>query len=275
MIRIGKAGRLMQNYYDISIGDISIVIKKREKAEFVYRCKSRNKDGFIFVTDGLGTFENAEGCSQLQKNSLLILSKGEQYSVLASNDEFEYITTAFDISPDNAFNTIGLPTLIQLTEHPHFVKQIEWLLKLWDERSPLYVLKTKIQLGQLILDLFHLNTINTEDIPRENRILPAINYIHRFYDQKISVTELAGLCKLSVSHFRRVFKDKTGFTPLQYKESVRIYWAKQLLFSKLFTISEIAAKLGYYDIYHFSEDFKKNTQLSPKQYMQIHTEKRS
>jgi AraC-like DNA-binding protein len=265
----------MQNFQDISVGDISIVIKKRENADFVYRCKSRNMDGFIFVTDGLGIFENAEGCRPLQRGSLMILSKGEQYSILASDDAFEYITTAFDILPDNALHTIGLPNFMQLTVHSHLTKQFEWLLKIWDERSPLYVLKTKIQIEQLILDLFHLSAINTEDIPEENRILPAINHIHRFYDQKISVTELAELCKLSVSHFRRVFKEKTGFSPLQYKESVRTHWAKQLLISKLFTVSEIASKLGYYDIYHFSKDFKQNTQLSPKQYMRMHSEKGS
>ena len=63
----------MQNYYDISIGDISIVIKKEKKPN-VYRCKSRNKDGFIFVT-GLGTFEMRR-MQPASKNSLLILSKG-------------------------------------------------------------------------------------------------------------------------------------------------------------------------------------------------------
>lgn len=50
-------------------------------------------------------------------------------------------------------------------------------------------------------------------------------------------------------------------------ETVRIYWAKQLLISDLFTVSEIALKLHYYDVYHFTKDFKKYTNMSPKEYV--------
>lgn len=59
-------------------------------------------------------------------------------------------------------------------------------------------------------------------------------------------------------------------TPMQYREAVRMHWAKQLLGSELFSISEIAARLGYYDIYHFSKKFKLHTGYSPRQYMKRH-----
>ena len=141
------------------------------------------------------------------------------------------------------------------------------MLKIWDERSALYVLKTKIQLEQIIIDLFNINSKSRDYLSDENRLLPAIDYINRFYDRDISSNELAGICKLSVSHFRRVFKEKMNLTPLKYRETVRIYWAKKLLISDLFTVSEIALKLGYYDVYHFSKDFKKYTNMSPKEYI--------
>lgn len=257
----------MQNYYDINIGEISVVVKKKENSEFVYKCKNRSKDGFVFVTGGNGVFEGRKEKIRLQKNSLIITSKGENYTISASDDDFEYITTAFDIIPINAFNTIGLPIFMDISHHRYLVNQFEWLLKIWDERSPLYVLKTKNRLEQIIIDLFNINSKSRDYLSDENRLLPAIDYINRFYDREISVTELAGLCKLSVSHFRRIFKEKTGFTPLGYRESVRIHCAKQLLISDLFTVSEIALKLHYYDVYHFSKSFKKYTKLSPKEYV--------
>ena len=257
----------MQSYYDINIGDISVVVKKKEIASFVYNCEGRYQGGFIFVTGGTGVFENSEQKVKLQKDDILILSKGEKYTVSALDDGFEYITTAFEIYPANALHTIGLPTYKEIGAHRLLVNQFKWLLSIWEERSALYVLKTKIQLEQIIIDLFNINTESKENITDDNILLPAINYINRFYDKEISVTELAELCKLSVSHFRRVFKEKTGFTPLGYRESVRIHWAKQLLISDFFTVSEIAHKLGYYDIYHFSKDFKRYTGMSPKEYV--------
>jgi len=47
----------MKNYYDINIGEISVVVKKKETSEFVYKCENRSKDGFVFVTGGKGVFE--------------------------------------------------------------------------------------------------------------------------------------------------------------------------------------------------------------------------
>lgn len=257
----------MKSYYDINIGDISVAVKKKEIASFVYKCEGRYQDGFIFITGGTGVFENSELKVKLQKDDVLILSKGEKYTVSALDNDFEYITTAFEVYPQNAFHTIGLPTFMKIGAHRYLVNQFEWLLSIWEERSPLYVLKTKIQLEQIIIDLFNISTENKENATEDNKLLPAINYINRFYDREISVTELAELCKLSVSHFRRIFKEKTGFTPLGYRESVRIHWAKQLLVSDFFTVSEIALKLGYYDIYHFSKDFKRYTAMSPKEYV--------
>ena len=257
----------MKNYYDINIGEISVVVKKNETSEFVYKCENRRKDGFVFVTGGKGIFEGRKEKIGLQKNSLLIISKGENYTISALDDDFEYITTAFDIIPINAFNTIGLPIFMDINPHRYLVNQFEWMLKIWNERSPLYVLKTKIQLEQIIIDLFNINSKSRDYLSDENRLLPAIDYINRFYDRDISSNELAGICKLSVSHFRRVFKEKMDLTPLKYRETVRIYWAKQLLISDFFTVSEIALKLGYYDVYHFSKDFKKYTNMSPKEYI--------
>ena len=91
----------MKNYYDINIGEISVVVKKNETSEFVFKCENRHKDGFVFVTGGKGVFEGRKEKIRLQKNSLLITSKGENYTISALDDDFEYITTAFDIIPIN------------------------------------------------------------------------------------------------------------------------------------------------------------------------------
>lgn len=257
----------MQIFSEINIEHISVIVKKNENADFVYRCFGRFKDGFVLVTNGKGVFENAELKIPLQKNSLLILNKGEQYRISALDNNFEYITTAFNTVPIKSLDLIGLPTFMELNQYPYLIYKFEQLLKTWEERSPLYISKTKILLEQILIDLFDINSKTIEYATDENRLLPAIDYINRFYDKEISAEQLATLCKLSVSHFRRIFKEKYGISPLKYREQVRIHWAKQLLKSDFFTISEIAEKLGYYDIYHFSKDFKKYTGISPKQYL--------
>ena len=71
---------------------------------------------------------------------------------------------------------------------------------------------------------------------------------------------------MSESYFRQMFKKYMGSSPLKYRENVRVSWAKKYLKSNLFSVSEIAEKLGYCDIYHFSKVFKVYVGISPSQY---------
>ena len=75
------------------------------------------------------------------------------------------------------------------------------------------------------------------------------------------VAKLAREHGYSPDHFTRLFKAATGQTPELYAVQARIHRAQQL-----FGIGEIAATLGYRDIYFFSRQFKQFTKVSPRQY---------
>lgn len=255
----------------MSLENIQIIIRKRETADFAYHCDGRNWDGFIFVTNGHGVFEFNGQKTPLYAGSLLVLERGDNYFIAALDNDFEYITTAFDLVPVGAFRAAGIPLIGMPEQCSYLLSLFEKLLKTWEERSQLYYIKTRIQLEKIIIELLEAQVLNREAQNAEERLLLAIQYIERFYDRKLQIEELAELCHLSVSHFRRIFKEKTGQTPMQYRESIRIHWAKRFLLSDLFSLSEIAEKLGYYDLYHFSKCFKKQTHLSPGKYKALNT----
>lgn len=198
---------------------------------------------------------------------VLILQRGEKYSIRALNNNFKYITTAFSIEPVGMFRKLGLPFSVELSEYSYVIQQSCKMLKIWNERPPMFVFKSKVILEQILIELYSI-VFKAENVyfTAEDRLLPAIDYINRFYDRAVSVTELAELCNMSTSHFRRLFTEQFGRSPMQYKESIRIYWAKRLLSSNMFSVSEIADKLGYCDIYHFSKAFKKQIGISPSDY---------
>ena len=257
----------MQVLSEINIDGISIIIKKKEKYNFLYRCEKRYKSGFILITEGNGFFETPQSIIPIQKNSLIILNDGDSYAISSKNNDFTYITSAFNVYPDKCFDLLGLPVVSSIENYPYLITMFESLLNTWEERTEFYIFKSKILLEQIMLAIYDINSNSRVQINPDSKLSPAINYINRFYDKEISVEELAAICKLSVSHFRKIFKEQIGISPLQYREALRINWAKQLLKSDLFTISEIAEKLGYYDIYHFSKSFKNHIGLSPKQYL--------
>lgn len=62
------------------------------------------------------------------------------------------------------------------------------------------------------------------------------------------------------------FKRQTGHSPIDYLIQTRIAKARNLLLRSDATLSEIAAEVGYSDVYYFSRIFKKHVGISPIQY---------
>lgn len=66
-----------------------------------------------------------------------------------------------------------------------------------------------------------------------------------------------------VNHLNKVIKEQTGKTTTEYIQSRIIQEAKILLRQTDWNISEIAYSLGFEEVAHFSNFFKKNTTMSP------------
>ena len=71
--------------------------------------------------------------------------------------------------------------------------------------------------------------------------------------------------RLSVSyvHFRRLFRQVTGWSPGQYLLECRLRHAEKLLMTSRLRISEISSECGFEDEFHFSRIFKKHRAMSP------------
>lgn len=80
------------------------------------------------------------------------------------------------------------------------------------------------------------------------------------------VASLAGLSKF---HFVRAFREKTGITPIQYLNRLRVDVAKQKLRSGALAVTEIAFDVGFADISAFNKAFKRHAGTSPTQYRNI------
>ena len=63
-----------------------------------------------------------------------------------------------------------------------------------------------------------------------------------------------------------IFFKKTSFTPIEYYHQLKIQRACSYLQFTDLKIKEIAYKLEYYDPFHFSKAFKKEMDLTPKEY---------
>jgi len=80
------------------------------------------------------------------------------------------------------------------------------------------------------------------------------------------VADLAERIGMSPDYFSRVFKEVTGWSPMDYFQRRRIQHASWLLLNANRSVTEVAHALGFFDSAHFSRLFKRHQGLSPRAY---------
>lgn len=98
------------------------------------------------------------------------------------------------------------------------------------------------------------------------RIDHTLSYLHDHVSEKLCLDDMVRHSGLSKSHFIRVFKEQTGFSPMDYFIHLKMQHACTLLAFREDSISQIGMELGYDDQYYFSRAFRKAIGMSPKQY---------
>lgn len=85
-------------------------------------------------------------------------------------------------------------------------------------------------------------------------------------DPSVNMDLLCAKFGFNRDYLRRVFKEYTGRTPLEYLNFLRMTHAKELLSSKVYRIKEIAMFCGFEDAYYFSRAFRKFIGVSPYEF---------
>ena len=132
---------------------------------------------------------------------------------------------------------------------------------------------TLAQGNGIIQELRQPQAVAVEEAPRQqvsksSAIYPAVNYIATHPGATISMNEMADLCHLSPSYFSRLFSREMGEGFTTYVNRQKIEIAKQELRSTSKSISQIATELGYLNISHFINLFKRFEGITPLVYRQ-------
>jgi AraC family transcriptional regulator len=88
-------------------------------------------------------------------------------------------------------------------------------------------------------------------------------------DGQIALSQVAGECRLSVSHFVRAFKQTIGQPPYRWLLQQRIETAKELLLHSGLPMVEIALKCGFADQACFIRAFRKLLNTTPGEWRRI------
>ena len=94
----------------------------------------------------------------------------------------------------------------------------------------------------------------------------AIYFIESNLCTALKVEDVASVVYLSPNYFRRVFKEATGQTPIEYINKIRITKASKLLKEENVSISKVSELVGINDLNYFSRLFKTLMGCSPSDY---------
>lgn len=98
------------------------------------------------------------------------------------------------------------------------------------------------------------------------------DYIREHYSEKITLDELSEHVGINKYYLIRLFKQKTGLSPIDFLIHVRLAEAEKLLAQTDTTISKISDMVGFHSPSHFSKTFKESNHCTPSAYRKMNQE---
>jgi AraC-like DNA-binding protein len=141
------------------------------------------------------------------------------------------------------------------------------LLHIWQAKENGYEWYTRVALLDLVETISReLQTAAPSWNQAAGRVHAATEFIKLRFPDRISREDLARHVSLSPSYFSTVFRQFTGYGPMQYLARVRVEAAKGLLRDSSLPVHEVAQAVGFTDPYYFARVFKRQTGLSAQEY---------
>ncbi len=247
------------------------------KAKFHYRQREDaiNEYVFIYCVDGKGWYSVKNRRYDVHRDQYFILPAGEPHVYASDEDDpwtiywihfrgelAQYYVTnihsPFDVTPtkkSRILNRINLfEEIFQSLDHSYAIENIRYAMATFQHY--LASLRYIQQYREAVA-----NADNGNDV-----VSMAIHYFEENIEHEITLKSVSDFVGKSPSHLSSVFKEKIGYSPLNYFTLLKIKKACEMLDNSGMKINQISLKLGYDDPYYFSRQFSKVMGMSPKSY---------
>ena len=243
----------------------NILVMQFEPRNLKANIKSRITSSFLYVKKGSYRYTVGSEVFDIRAGEAVYIPRGAAYTYAVVDRDTQCIQVEFDLER----LTDGRVEAVCFSDRPIPLGGGESITALFYDLVDRYFKDHFMTLSVLyrMLSMFFGNVDSASAQGGEKgKIDPALEYISNNISNPISVPALAAMCGISTSHFRRLFKSLTGRSPVRYKNWVVMKRACSMLACGAMNVGEIADVLGFPDIYTFSQAFKKEIGVSPKQY---------
>ena len=244
------------------VGDIDIISVSRPKNYKHSFRRGREKHGFIYVVSGclVDSFRNFD-IPQLvaQRGELVFIPKGSVYTGMYAEDDTKIKMIQFDLISGELPEYFSKPTKIILPRAHELVDAFFRPIEKDGGYHPFYYLSCLYEL------LWRIDE-SISHLPKKYRKLsPALSELSERWQRNERVSFYAELCDMSETNFRRLFKEYTGLSPLDYRNEIRLNHARGKLLSGEYNVSETAYETGFTNLSFFIRLYKKRFGHTPKE----------
>ncbi|MEI7025497.1 AraC family transcriptional regulator [Paenibacillus sp. y28] len=111
--------------------------------------------------------------------------------------------------------------------------------------------------------------------PQHRKISEVVDFINAHYDHSLQLQDIGDRFYISRFHLSRLFKEVTGFTFVEYVNTVRVKEAQRQLRDTGEQIIHIAERSGFENVSHFCRVFRQISGTSPSQYRKLHEDRQT
>ena len=231
---------------------------------------------FILITEGSFIHQINNQAHMVNTDTLLIIRPNDKHALkgkgsyinLGITEKFFlcFIKNLFPIE----YTSLETPTFLECTL-PHtatlsFTFSVQSLM-LHDKEGGAYysLLKSLFVdfLREIVHHFFLPITKTTKYSPAVTALIEKMQSKDSFY---LTIEELLQDTGYAHCHILRLFKKETGRTITQYFQKIKLKYAKNLLESSRQSIASIALEIGFSNIGHFTNLFKKEYGAPPSEY---------
>ena len=252
----------------------------KAKDHYTYRKKGLPENFIFYCIDGEGWFQVGKQRYEVGANEFFILPQHTEHSYGSSQEHpwsIYWIHFGGDSLPE-----LNEVQAVQQHFKPCHVKNNGDVLPLFTK-----MYKT-LELGYSIdnllfanmclshfLALFIYNARHYADTSTNEKmdcVDSAILFMQEKINENISLGELSSRYNYSVSRFSNLFRQKTGYAPIDYFVQMKMQKACQQLNFTGRAVKDIAFSMGFDDPYYFSKRFRAIIGMSPKKYRTLNNE---
>lgn len=177
--------------------------------------------------------------------------------------------------PANWITEPNVRPVVNCAEHAEQVKELMFLILDFAKKNmPRICSSLCASLLMLMREILHDRHPDSTDPTETDQLANQIkDFLDQNYRTKLTLKEIGDRLHINYYYLSHIFKDKTGYSPMQYIMYRRVGEAQSMLHYTQKPIGEIAHQLGFSSHSHFSAVFTRSVGISPSEYRDSFTNK--